>query len=71
MDKFIKSYKFNREEMQDLIYKRFHFNLSGNQIFDMMLYEKVEKRGYRVEYGGERLRRNTVKYVGVIKTDRL
>lgn len=71
MDKFIRCYRFNREEMQDLIYKRLHFRLNANQIFDMLLYDKIEKRGYRVEYGGERMCRNSVEYVGQIKTGRI
>lgn len=71
MDKFIKTYKFNREEMEDLIYKRLHFRLKGNQIYDMLLYEKIEKRGYRVEYGGEQMCRNTAEYVGLIKTNKI
>lgn len=68
MDKFIKGYRFNREEMKDNLYKKYHFKLDANHIYDICFYEKVEKRGYRIEYGSTRLCRNTIKYVGVIKT---
>lgn len=66
--KFINTYKNNRLEMEEQFIKKLKIKLLANQIYDMLLYQKIEKRGFRAVYGGMELCPNTIEFVGKIAT---
>ena len=67
LNKFINIYKNNRLELKAQVEKKLEIELEANQIYDLILYQKIEKRGFRVVYGGKELCPNTIEYAGQIK----
>ena len=67
-DKFISLLEVNRLELNFTVAKKLKIDLNANQIYDMLLYQRIEKRGFRATYGGVELWPNTIEYVGGIQT---
>lgn len=53
--KFIDLIAENREKINNSISNRFVINVELNILADLVLYEKVEKRGYLIESDGEKI----------------
>ena len=53
LEKFIKNLSLNRETLSYSLFKRFNLKLNIFEIYDIVLYKKVESRGFLIEYKGE------------------
>lgn len=52
-EKFIEKRTENRELISYSLSKRFGFNINFNLLSDIVLYSKVETRGFLIKYKGE------------------
>lgn len=52
-EKFDLNARIKEEWMNDSFFRRFHFKIESDIIADLQLYEKIEKRGFLIEYRGE------------------
>lgn len=68
MNRFLYDYRENRKYYEESLKKRFKFHVELNELFDIMLYNKIEKRGTRIEKGGCEICLNNIKFVGQMLT---
>lgn len=53
LDKFNERYPFFRKEFEDKLKDRYGIRINFNLISQLLLYKKIETRGFLVESGGE------------------
>lgn len=69
--KFIDLQKENREKLRRSLHNRFLIDCVFNDYFDIILYKKIEKRGFLIYSRGEMFTcPNQVKCVGVKKIEK-
>lgn len=62
---FMQKYKENRKTINDSISKRFDTKCYFDELADLRLYRKIEKRGFRIKIGNEDyLCQNSLLFVG-------
>lgn len=67
--KFNERLKENRDILNYSLKRRFGINCNFNDLADLLLYSKIEKRGFLVIIGGESIKcLNSTKLSGVVKT---
>ena len=54
LTKFLKKIEQNRNEMNQALSKRYGFNVKMDELCDIKLYSKIEKRGFLIETDKER-----------------
>lgn len=65
LDNFKKRLHENRERINTSLSKRFNYNIDVSQLADLVLYRKIENRGFLVLTSeGKELWQNNLKYVG-------
>ncbi|MBQ8426181.1 MAG: hypothetical protein IJX16_00250 [Clostridia bacterium] len=65
LDKFKKKYKENRDIVNYSLTKRFNINVDVSQLADVVLYRKIETRGFLIVTAtGEELCQNQMVFVG-------
>lgn len=57
-EKFIKSYNQFIKDETDKFKVRYKCNITADLLFVLLLYKKIEKRGFRVEYHGRKISEN-------------
>lgn len=53
LEKFNEQFKENRETLVYSLYKRFKLGVYINELYDLVLYNKIETRGFLVSYKGD------------------
>lgn len=51
--KFLEEYLENRNKISTSISNRFSLNVTFTNLADLVLYEKIEKRGFYIKFRGE------------------
>jgi hypothetical protein len=51
--KFYESYSNNREFLKSSLYNRWGFYVEANTLYDIVLYSKIEKRGFYLKMNGD------------------
>lgn len=65
LDKFKKKYKGNRDIINYSLSKRFNLKVNVAQLADVVLYRKIETRGFLIVTGeGKELCQNNITYIG-------
>lgn len=65
LDKFKKKMKENRDIINYSLSKRFNISVDVSQLADIVLYRKIETRGFLIVTGeGKELCQNNIIYVG-------
>lgn len=65
LDKFKKKMKENRDIINYSLTKRFNISVDVSQLADIVLYRKIETRGFLIVTGeGKELCQNNITYVG-------
>lgn len=67
-DKFISRMEKHREECINALHKKWMYNVNLNGLYDLVLYERIETRGFKVTYKGMDICRNIVTFGGEIQT---
>lgn len=52
LEKFLEQLEENREILAYSLYKRFKVWVSADELFDLVLYNKIESRGFLIEIEG-------------------
>lgn len=68
LEKFEEEYKQHRQLMKSKLDYRYVMNCEMNELFDVILYRKIQKQDFKVVKGGERVWLNNLKFVGKIQT---
>lgn len=69
LDKFTRKLKENRRTINTSLSKRFNLNIDVSDLADIILYKKVETRGFLIVTDeGINLCQNNIQYVGVNPT---
>lgn len=55
LDKFESRYKEHRKRVNLSLSKRFNFSVDASTLADVVLYRKIESRGFLIECKGERI----------------
>lgn len=65
LDKFKKKYKENRDIINYSLSRRFNLSVNVSQLADIVLYRKIETRGFLVVTGeGKELCLDNITYIG-------
>lgn len=48
MNKFVERYEKNREDLKFKLSSRYNIDFEAIDYFDIILYDKIEKRGFRI-----------------------
>ena len=59
--KFTQDYKINRDKIRDALFNKFSIYVTADNLADVVLYSKIETRGFLLEIAGEEICRSTLK----------
>ena len=63
-EKFKKKLNENREKINSSLEKRFNYKINVSTLADIVLYRKIETRGFFIINKGEKICQNSIIYVG-------
>ena len=63
-EKFKKKLNENREIINSSLEKRFNYKINVSTLADIVLYRKIETRGFLIINKGEKICQNSIIYVG-------
>lgn len=52
-EKFCENMRIKEDWLCDSLSRRFHYKVDVRLLADLQLYDRIEKRGFRIEYNGE------------------